>query len=292
MTKICPNPACSSSHMSKTGTYRRKSDGQVIQRYRCRCCNASTSDATGTPCFAQNKRFLNPQVLALLASGITQNRLARLLHTTRVTIARKLCFLASQCAGDNSKLNLTTRPASDVQFDELETYEHTKCKPLSVALAVENGTRRILGFCVSQMPANGHLAKVSRNKYGPREDHRAKGLRDLFRRIRPLCADRLSLLSDKCPRYGGIVAKILCGELGCEVKYSQVKGARGRSDGLGELKRLRFDPLFSLNHTCAMLRANINRLFRKTWNTTKKAERLAMHLEIYAYFHNSELIVA
>ena len=290
MTKPCPNPECSVGHFTKAGTYHRKSDGQCIQRYRCSGCGTTISDATGTPCFAQNKRHLNPQVLACLASGMSQNRLAKLLQATRVTIARKLRFLAGQCALENDLLRRAARPTADLQFDELETFEHTKCKPLSVALAVESGTRRILGFRVSQMPANGHLAQVSRSKYGPREDRRVRGLGDLFRQIRPYCANRLKLLSDKCPRYQGTVAKVLHGELGCAVDYRQVKGARGRSDGQGELKRLRFDPLFSLNHTCAMFRASVNRLFRRTWNTTKKAERLAMHLEIYAFFHNSQLI--
>ncbi len=41
-----------------------------------------------------------------------------------------------------------------------------------------------------------------------------------------------------------------------------------------------------LNHTCAMLRANINRLIRRSWSTTKNAENLAHHLTIYVNYHN------
>ena len=43
--------------------------------------------------------------------------------------------------------------------------------------------------------------------------------------------------------------------------------------GQGELRDKRFDPMFALNHTCAMLRANINRLFRRTWCTSKRIDR-------------------
>lgn len=39
-----------------------------------------------------------------------------------------------------------------------------------------------------------------------------------------------------------------------------------------------------------MLRANVNRLFRKTWCTTKRADRLYAHLILYAHFHNTMLI--
>jgi hypothetical protein len=39
-----------------------------------------------------------------------------------------------------------------------------------------------------------------------------------------------------------------------------------------------------------MLRANINRLFRRTWCTTKKKERLEQHLTVYMDFHNRVLL--
>jgi len=40
-----------------------------------------------------------------------------------------------------------------------------------------------------------------------------------------------------------------------EATHRTVKGRRGSIAGQGELKKIGFDPLFSLNHTCAMLRA-------------------------------------
>ena len=58
------------------------------------------------------------------------------------------------------------------------------------------------------------------------------------------------------------------------------------------LPQTQFDPIFSLNHTCAMLRANICRLIRKTWCTTKKRERLVDHIAIYTYLHNRSLKAA
>ena len=39
-----------------------------------------------------------------------------------------------------------------------------------------------------------------------------------------------------------------------------------------------------------MMRANINRLFRKTWCTTKKPERLIDHIELYVQYHNEVLL--
>jgi hypothetical protein len=72
--------------------------------------------------------------------------------------------------------------------------------------------------------------------------------------------------------------------------YQFFKGAKGSIVGQGELKKLKWDPLFMTNHICAMLRANINRLIRKTWCTTKDPEMLQKHLDIYMDFHNTILV--
>ena len=49
----------------------------------------------------------------------------------------------------------------DIQFDELQTIEHTKLKPLSVAVAVSKREKNT-GVSGIRMPATGHLAKISR----------------------------------------------------------------------------------------------------------------------------------
>jgi hypothetical protein len=52
------------------------------------------------------------------------------------------------------------------------------------------------------------------------------------------------------------------------------KGGKSGVAGQDELKKVGRDPLFWVNHTLAMRRANINRLIRKTWCTTKKVQPL------------------
>ncbi|MEK6774013.1 MAG: hypothetical protein AABY64_08735, partial [Bdellovibrionota bacterium] len=71
--------------------------------------------------------------------------------------------------------------------------------------------------------------------------------------------------------------------------HEKFKGRKACVVGQGELKKIGYDPLFSLNHTCAMFRAHVSRLFRRTWCTTKKSERLSYHLAIYAVYHNQSL---
>ena len=135
------------------------------------------------------------------------------------------------------------------------------------------------------MPAKGLLARRAIKKYGSRKDGRAMGREKLFSKIKNFIEEKSLIKSDQNPHYLSDVKRHFP-----EAIYEQHKGQRGSIVGQGELKKVRFDPLFSLNHTCAMLRANVNRLFRKTWCTTKKAENLRRHLFIYATYHNLSLI--
>jgi hypothetical protein len=139
-------------------------------------------------CYRQKKRKVNHPLKLLLSSGVSQRRAALLLRLNRKTVVRKFRFLAEEARREHALwlVQFKERPLTLVQFDDLETSEHTKCKPLSVALAVEPGTRKILGFQVSQMPPKGLLAKIARRKYGPRRDRRPEGWNlELPRQYRP-----------------------------------------------------------------------------------------------------------
>jgi hypothetical protein len=176
------------------------------------------------------------------------------------------------------------RRFNHIQFDDMETFEHTKCKPISVILAVEKKTRWIVGFKVARMPAKGLLAKRAFKKYGPRRDERSQMRKILFKDLQPIIADQAIIESDSNPHYKDDVKEFFP-----NAHHLTYLGKRGAITGQGELKKTKFDPLFSLNHTCAMYRANVSRLIRKTWCTTKKLERLADHLAIYAWYHNKHL---
>lgn len=270
----------------RVGFFYRSSDKSYVRRYRCRSCRRSFSAATRKPEYRQKKRQLNGELLLLFNSGISQRRLSLTHGLNRNTVVRKFRFLAHLAKKEHAAWQTiqSLAPISDVQFDDLETSEHTKCKPLSVALAVDAKSRKILSFQVSRMPAKGHLAEISRRKYGPRRDERPNGWGRLMKELKPLITKDACLLSDENPHYINPVKNHHP-----EVDHQTVKSRRGCIAGQGELKKIGFDPLFSLNHTCAMLRANLNRLFRRTWCTTKTIRGLEDHLALYVVFHNQVL---
>ncbi len=135
------------------------------------------------------------------------------------------------------------------------------------------------------MPAKGPLAEISRKKYGPRADDREQETRSLFESLASVLDPAVQITSDEKPVYPSSIKPHFP-----EGTHQQVKGRRGAVVGQGELKKIGFDPLFSLNHSCAMLRANICRLARRTWCTTKSPKHLLAHLMIYIDYHNTELI--
>ena len=239
--------------------------------------------ATTDPCFKQLKRRINEPLRKLLVSGVSMRRSAWILGVQYSTVARKLKFLAHQERISIEELLQRFRLSaiSALHFDEMETFEHTKCKPLSIPLVVEPRHRLILSFDVAKMPAKGLLAEKSRKKYGPRVDQRPESITRVLSGLRDMVTGGVRILSDENPKYPRKISEAIPGSV-----HETTKGRRGCVVGQGELKSGGFDPLFSLNHTCAMIRANVNRMMRRTWCTTKKPECLLDHLTIYVGHHN------
>ncbi len=289
MSRECPHcsnqETCQSGRRKivRAGWFRRKSDGQRVQRYHCTSCGRGFSSATFSDCYRQNKRHFNHRVKMDFVEGVSMRGIARKQNLHRTTVKRKLIFLGVQALRNLERMNGRLPMVSHVQFDDQETCEQSKYKPLSITIAVENKTRRILDFEVSQSPPKHSLAKKAIERFGPRQDERKNGRRNLFTRLQKIVRPDAIIESDQNPHYPPDVRKFF--PMASHVNY---KGRRPRDHGTGELKK-GFDPLFSLNHTCAMNRDRIKRLARKTWAITKRREFLVLHLAIFADHHNRKL---
>lgn len=270
--------------ISRRGSFYRKSDRKRVQRFCCRVCGRHFSVATLSLNYKQKKRHLNHKIVRLLVSGVSQRELARIYQINRKTVVRKFIFMGTLAGSRLDEFNRAQPQVISMQFDDMESFEHTKLKPLSMTVAVEQKTRRILGVEVARMPAKGLLAALSRKKYGIRPDERAYARRKLFKSLQPLTQKLQEIKSDENPHYPRDVQRFFPKAI-----HKVYKGRRSASIGQGELKKGGFDPIFDLNHTCATLRARANRLFRRTWCTTKKPERLKLHLYLVALHHNQTL---
>ena len=264
----------------RLGTYYRSSDQKYIRRWLCKVCRRSFSSATGDPCFNQKKRQLNALIFEALCSTNSQRRTAINLSCNRKTVVRKFLFLAMQAEAEFSEMNRARSLVSQVQFDDMESHEHTKLKPVSMTVAV-TPERFVIGLAVAEMPCARNTFALAEKKYGQRKDQRQPARIKMLRELLPFVKADAIFTSDQNPHYPKVLRNVFPLS-----QHVAVKGRKLRLNGQGELKVGPRDPLFALNHTAAMFRANVNRLIRKTWCTTKKMERLRAHMVLYAVYHN------
>ena len=139
---------------------------------------------------------------------MSQRRFAKLYKVSRTTVQRKLKFLAI-LARQNQMLWLKENSGSFtyIQFDDLETIEHTKCKPVTVTVVVDANSRKILGYTVAQIPAKGHLAQISREKYGRRTDHSRMKRRKLFEKLKGVINEYAEFHTDQHHDYPLVLKK-------------------------------------------------------------------------------------
>jgi transposase-like protein len=273
--------SCKHARTRRFGFYKRKCDGRTIQRLKCLDCAKTLSTQTAKLSYYSRHPWLDRAIFRTLCSGVSQRRCAENFGVKQKTIAQKLRRYAQWANLEEAKSAAKHLPVELVQFDDMEAFEHTKCKPLSIAVAVDQPTRRILSIQVSQMPAKGLLAAPARKKYGRRDDLRPEGWARLFQELKPQVGAMVRFESDKNPHYPKALKKAFP-----QAEHKTHKGRRGCVVGQGELKRGGFDPLFSLNHTCGMIRDNLKTLTRRTWCTVKKISGLEALLAIYRWYHN------
>ncbi|MEI6834211.1 MAG: hypothetical protein WCL28_09470, partial [bacterium] len=280
-----PLPGHTPAPVKAKGSFRRESDGVRLKRFFCHECQRSFSEATLALEYRQRKRHINKFLFILLASNNSMRRSAIIASVARKTVDRRLEYFFKVSERYQKDLLKNLPQVKEIHFDDMETSEHTKMKPLAVTLAVEHPSRLILSFDVASMPAKGLLAKKSRKKYGRRPDERSHAWNHVLSSVAKISAPGLLITSDSHKHYPQVIRRHLPG-----ATHVQVKGRRGCVAGQGELKVGGWDPLFSLNHTAAMLRANICRLIRRTWCTTKRKDRLRCHIGLYVMWHNETIL--
>ena len=149
---MCPFSESSACRVQKKGFFPKQSTRAArIQRFRCLDCRKSFSGQTHSLTYRERLPYLDQSVFRILAGGVSQRKCAEFLGIHRDTVARKLVrlarFAAAQEVPGAAKVFGETTTAV---FDEMETFEHTKMKPISITVAVTEKTRPIRDFLASR----------------------------------------------------------------------------------------------------------------------------------------------
>lgn len=280
--KQCPH--CNSTEFILRGHYFVNILRTKKRRYQCKNCKCTFSNQTFNSTYYQRRPDLNEPVFMLLVSGNTQQRTAELLQCSPTTVSRKLKWLAlykkSMPLDSNEK---------HIQIDEMESIEHTKLKPLTIPICVSD-TYKILGVSVGRIPANGHLAELSRKKYGVRENEREKVLCELLENLRDKVRIKpLTITTDSHPLYPKLIQEYFPEAKHIAVVSRELKEKKRELIHHKVTKKV-FDPLFALNQRCAKIRSDVRRMTRRSWCTTKIKENLHRHLLLYQIYNNDYVL--
>ncbi len=290
MKQGCPNKTCKVHHQNifqkKDGHYFRLDDGKSIQRFQCKICRKKYSTATNKLEYRQKKRRFNYIIRKDYTAGKSINRMVEHLKLHPKTLARKIDYLAkkARASQQNLLLRMSQNPIEEILFDDLISSIHTKLKPVSISVVVDPRQRVILGARVAEIPAFGKIAEISRKKYGKRKNLHKKTLDKLLFELQKNIAPNCLFKTDEHKSYPGLILKNYP-----KARHLTFKGERATVAGFGEMKLRSFDPLFQINQILAMFRANMNRLFRRSWNTSKKQIILQDHVDIFVDYFNEVL---
>jgi transposase-like protein len=273
----CANLNCTSQSFIKKGFHSVRRINQKFRKYQCKTCGRYFSLRSFKPDYRHKKMDLNPIFARLLSEGNSLRGIGRILGLTYYNTYKKFLWFKTLVIEHQKSLHFT---AKEIQFDEMESIHHTKCKPLNLVVVL-NEKYQLMSAKVAEMPAKGRLAEFSRKKYGIRKNEREQKIREAFSEVCNRLTTSPDLIkSDAHPTYRKLVSSFFP-----ETRYEQFSRKKNK-DKLRErmhekLNKRKYDPIFVVNHKCAILRDRIKRLVRRNWCTTKKVENLQLHLDLF-----------
>lgn len=208
---------------------------------------------------------------------MTQRRMARVLDIDPKTVQRKFLLLAKLSKEAHQKrLESGQIKVSSVEFDEMESFEHTRLKPLTIAVAVDDSSGLILEMRAARIPAKGPTAKLSQKLYGQQPNNKIAACAETLMSVgKCLIGSDCKIKTDGSRYYRTYVPKFL--PKATHIPINNIK-KKNRN-------------LFTLNYTAAKIRNDLSRMRRKTWVTTKKLENLQAHLDLYIAYNNGYKIL-
>ena len=258
---------CNSNNISKNGYYKAK--GKKIQRLVCNACKKTFTTRTGTKFYRKRKQQYASNIVSMYCEGMSLRAITRVLKLNYKTVYKYFLEAARRAETAHKKtLYKGEIKTTYVQFDELETIEHTKRKPLGIELAIRPKTLQIISAHVSRIPIRAlSVSRRVKEEYNTRITRKEKMMEmmiDVEKTINP----------------NGILGSDSSGA-NINITKTMLPDIKHEIYSIGD-----YNSMWRLNHICAKLRNNVSRLRRKTWATTKRLDRLQAHLYLFIAYQN------
>jgi transposase-like protein len=289
----CPLPKCPSQlpnvpfEYARAGTYVRRVDGRIVPRFRCRVCGKRFSEQTFRGDYRHKKPHLNEALYHLLVGKVTLRQSARSLGCNRKAVDRRIPLLGKIARAVHERLAPDRNDAAFLQggfvLDELETYaESRRNNPLTAPAVVHKRSFFVVHTEVGLLPRRGGKGRdeappkpLSAEEEAARNAGSKVAVAACCTALAELAPESGTVVvaTDMKPTYPGLLREAFGARLVHDLTHS-------------EEVRNRWNPLFAVNHTFAMLRDGVSRLVRETWAASKRAARLRDHLWVWVSYRN------
>ena len=265
------------------GFYHPKCRPWPVPRFRCISCRRTFSRQTFRMDYRDHKPDRNALVFYLLASGLGLRQTARIADLGRQCTAIKFRKIARHLRQLNLNLRVPLQEGAVFQFDEIETYEHSRnTRPLTVPILIEQHSRFMVWAESATIRPRGKMTPSRKRAIARHDAQRPR--RDESRRAIERTLSHGAALARELQ-----VVPVHTDEKSAYPK--QLRKAFGRSRLVhlttnSQLARGTWNPLFPINHTEAMVRDLVSRLRRDSWLASKKRHYLDLHLQLHMAYKN------
>lgn len=284
----CSNETCS-NHLSPIKTlFVKKGKGKGLggksyQRYQCKLCKSTFSTRSLNWMGDFRRPELVKEVYALYTSGCSIRRMAIDLKTTKATITNIIKTLADKCHEyhqnyiDNGFIDTNV-----VFFDEMESFEQSKALPVSIGIAVDIRSKKIIDARVAEIKCKGKL-KLNIDKiidllpahYATRKNYSPQMRYEVMKEIKKCLRDGGTIYTDDKRAYLSLISSVFGGRVLHIHSVSKSIKSHPNPFAFGRFSSV-----------CANIRSYMSRMGRRTLITTKKKEMLQAHLWMFICRYN------
>ena len=167
----CPNEKChfhrNDRHLwrfVRDGSFSRKAEPCVIQRYKCCHCRRHFSSQTFSVTYWKRKPGLLLDVFHMLVSCVGIRQGARWLKVSPQTIANHAARLGRHCQLIHEELRPKGEIREPLALDSFESFEYSQDHPTSYHVAAGQKSHFFLGFTESELRRKGSMTKAQRRR--------------------------------------------------------------------------------------------------------------------------------
>jgi transposase-like protein len=187
----CPRPSCA-QHRVEAGTfryaqlranYRRKCDGRVVGRYRCRSCRGGFSQQSFAFSYYLKRPDLTVPIAHGIANGAAHRQIARIAGCAPSTVTKRVARLGRHALllhriGIGTLQGIT----EPLNYDDFETFTGTQYHPCGIGTTVGHHSWFVYELGLAPHRRGGRLSPQQKRRRAYWDERAGRRIRDPYAR--------------------------------------------------------------------------------------------------------------